>query len=504
MHELTLGQLYNFLLKEADHLDFMKSKVDIDLLPSSNINYRDKIEGSIVGLALGDAFGSYLGSQFWGDVEFINSFLKSSRHLVNLNVTRITDMVIIMAESLIIQQKFCPGDMADRFIRQNFREKDDFLGEFTINYRDRKLEWYRSASEVASSVAALRTSPIALINYGDFLSLKLMAGIQASITHREVTTIASSIYQATAIAYLANLDPFSLRDRESVENFIDICGKSIKGIENKLGAYVNFPKTTSLYTRMGIEVLQALEKDIDIARAQEKWKHQNPVLEFIPLAIYIFLKSPNDFESILKNCLSTKNTGPIANLALSLGGAYLGYSNIPKAYVNKLNNLEEMLVLSLRLLELSLKNQKNNPYRRENTLAGHSKSADEINVLLWQGIKYNKEKDFANSVRCFESLLAEYPSEKQNEKIKHGIIEAYEGLGVKALGQERFSHALKIFKRALAYDLSNPTILCNLAITYLHLDDLVKAERYAQRAVEIAPAYNIGKEVLQAIRSIKK
>jgi len=56
----------------------------------------------------------------------------------------------------------------------------------------------------------------------------------------------------------------------------------------------------------------------------------------------------------------------------------------------------------------------------------------------------------------------------------------------------------------LAYDLNHPNILCDLAITYLNLDDLEKAERYARRAVELVPEYEIGREVLEAIQSLQK
>lgn len=62
---------------------------------------------------------------------------------------------------------------------------------------------------------------------------------------------------------------------------------------------------------------------------------------------------------------------------------------------------------------------------------------------------------------------------------------------------------MRFFKKALAYDLNHPAILCDLAVTYLNLDDLDKAERYARRSVEIAPEYEIGREVLEAITSIK-
>lgn len=504
MYELFLDELYNFLIEEAGMPKFMEYNEYIDLVPLSNVEYRDKIKGAMVSLALGDAFGSHLEGQLEKEVEYINHFLKGEKYSVSLNTTDDTEMTIMLAESLIINQKFNPEDIANRFIRQSITQMGNTIKEFVTNYRDRKIEWYRSGAESAGNGGAMRCAPIALINYGDFNSLKLMAGIQASITHRDQMAIASSILQATAIAYLTNLPPYSLRDKKDLLKFIGICGKSIKGIETKVYRTRQNNQIVNLYTRINKELMEAIEKDLDAKEIREKWGSGSYVLESLPYAIFVFLKSPNDYEKILKQCLMANDSDTVANLALSLVGAYLGYHNIPKGYINKLKNLEEMITLANRLFELSLKNKVNNPYRRMKTTITEAKFKDEIDQLLWQGIKFNKQEDYQRAVEYFEKLISNHPEAKKNEKIMLHLIEAYEGLGTKLLAEESYDDALRFFNKALAYDLNNPAVLCNMAITYLNLDNLEKAERYARRSVEIAPEYEIGREVLEAIRNIRK
>ncbi|SCY67679.1 ADP-ribosylglycohydrolase family protein [Alkaliphilus peptidifermentans] len=504
MDIISLDKMYEFLIEKADMSDFMSYGEAMTLKPISSIEYRDKIRGSLVGLAIGDAFGSHLEGQHPKEIEYINSFLKGEKRSVSLNITDDTEMTIMYAESLIIFQGFHPEDISNRIVRQPITKMGNTIKEFVINYRDRRIEWYKSGIESAGNGAAMRCAPGALINYGDYISLKMLSGMQAAITHMDQMAIASSILNSTAIAYLLNQPPYSLREKEDILKLIDVLGRSIKGIETKVYRSRENNEIVNLYSRISRELKEAIEKDTDIETIHRQWGSGAYSLESVPYALFLFLKNPNDFERVLKDCLTSTDTDTVSSMALTLAGAYIGYNNIPRGYTYKLSNLEEMMALSDRLFELSLKNKNNNPYRRMRENISYEKNQDEVHQLLWTGIKLNKEEQYDNAVKYFENLINKSPDLKKNERIKLHIIEAYEGLGTKHLQDEAFDEALKSFKKALAYDLNHPVILSDLAITYLNLDDLEKAERYARRAVEIAPEYEIGREVLEAIISLSK
>ncbi|MBM7615213.1 ADP-ribosylglycohydrolase [Alkaliphilus hydrothermalis] len=504
MYMISLENLYNFLIENAGMPNFMRYNEIINLVPLPQIEYRNKLRGAMVSIAIGDAFGSYLEVGQQREIEYINDFLKGEKRSVSLSITDDTELSILLAESLIINQGFQPEDLANRFIRYTITGMGNTMKEFIINYHDRRIEWYKSGVESAGNCAAIRCAPIALINYGDFPTLKLMAGMQAAVTHMDQMAIASSILHATAIAYLTNLPAFSIKGKKDLFALIDLCVKSIKGIETMVYRNRKSNEITNLYSRVMRDLKVALEQDVKPQELQESWGSGAYVLESLPLALYIFMRNPNDYEKILKECLLVKDAEATSSLTLTLAGAYLGYNHIPKGYINKIYNVEELLTLADRLFELSLKNKANNPYRRMRDTINEERNQDEIHQLLWTGIKYNKDEDYENAVKYFEELVQKSPEIKKNEKIKLHIIEAYEGLGSKCLQQEEYEEALKSFKKALFYDLNHPNILCDLAVTYLNLDDLEKAEKYARRAVEIAPEYQIGREVLEAIRSLKK
>ena len=504
MNIRSLEGLYDFLVTKADMPDFMSYSEEVNLTPIPSIEYRDKIRGALVGLAIGDAFGSHLEGNHQYEIEYINDFLKGEKRSVSLNITDDTEMTILFCESLIINQSFQPEDIANRFIRYPINVVGDSIKEFIYNYRDARREWYKSGIESAGNGAAMRCCPSALIGYGDYRGLKLIAGMQAAITHMDQMAIASSILHSVGIAYLINTPPYSLREKHEFLRLIDACSKSIKGIETKVYRTRESNEIANLYTRVGREIKEAIDKNQEIDTLHRCFGSGAYVLESLPFAYYVFLQNPNDFERILKDCLRAKDTDTVASMALTLAGAYIGYSNIPKGYTQKLKNLEEIITLGDRIFELSLKNRNNNPYRRMREAIIDERTQDEIHQLLWMGIKLNKDEEFEEAVKYFEDLIGKSPDLKKNEKIKVHILEAYEGLGLKYIGEEAYEEALRCFKKALAYDLNHPAILCNLAIVYLNLDELDKSEKYARRAVEISPEYPVGREVLDAIISIKK
>lgn len=504
MYILSLEKLYEFMVEKAEMPDFMEYSEGIELLPIPSVEYRDKIRGSLVGLAIGDAFGSHIEGQHPKELEYINDFLKAEKRSITLDITDDTEMTIMLAESLVIFQGFNPEDICNRFIRYPITKMGNTIKEFITNYRDRRFEWHKSGVESAGNGAAMRCAPAALINYGDYVSLKLISGMQAALTHMDQMAIASSILHSTAIAYLVNQPPYSIKSKEDILKLIDIFCKSIKGIETNVYLSRETNEIVNLYSRISRQLKDAIERDATLEEIQKQWGSGAYSLESLPFALFVFLKNPNDFEKILKDSLTATDTDTTASMAITLAGAYLGYNNIPRGYIYKLRNLEEMLALSDRLFELSLKNKNNNPYRRLRETITYEKLQDEVHQLLWTGIKLTKEEQYKKAVEYFENLISKSPDFKKNDKIKLHIIEAYEGLGTKHLQEEAFEDALKVFKKALAYDLNHPVILSDLAITYLNLDDLEKAERYARRSVEIAPEYEIGREVLEAILSITR
>lgn len=504
MYINSLEELYTFLEQNIEIPNLSTDIKSINLVPLSNIDYRNKIRGAIISLAIGDAFGSYLEGQHQAEVENINYFLKGERNYSAFKGTWQTQLAVLFAESLIINQSFNPEDLANRFIRQPIIGRYKSMEEFITNYRDHRLKWYESGVSSMDVNTAIRGLPVALINYGDFNTLKLTSAIQTVITNVNETSIAASISFLTAVSYLLNTPEFSIENENDINLFIDTISQSIYGIENRVYPISKNGDIANLYTMINKVLKEWLSKDLTVKEVKDHFGSSSNVLESIPISLYIFLKNLNNYETTLKECLINRETDTIVTMVLTLLGAYLGFNNIPRGYIKKIEANKEILTLSDRLFELSLKNNKNNPYRRMRDQEGIEKSKDKLDKLLWLGIKYNKNEEYEKAIESFEEFIKKGSELEKNKKIKLHIIEAYEGLGNKLLEEEDYKNALKFMKKALIYDLNNHIILCNIAVIYLYMNDLTKAEKYAQRAVECSPEYEIGREILEGIKSLLK
>lgn len=499
-----LGEIYTFLIENTRMPDLNIHAENINLTPLPNIDYRDKISGAIIGLSIGDVFDNMWKKQKSKEMGHITYFSRNGRNTDFLRGTEQTEAVILFAESLIINQCFNPEDLANRFVRNPILTRDKVIKQFAINYKNDKAEWYNSGVASLENSCVFRCMPAALANYGDSVMLRLIASIQTIITHAEETAIAASVVFSIAIAYLLNTPAFSLQSKEDLKALIDIMGRSIKGAATKVYVRGKNNDVVNLYIMVNRMLGEWVRDDLPVKQIIEQWGCSSNVLESVPLSLYIFFRSPNDYEKVLKECFEIEEKYAIATMVLALSGAYLGLNNIPKTYVNKIDTGKEILVLSDRLFELSLKNKNNNPYRRLRNRIEIERSQDELDKLLWLAIKHNKTEEYEIAIKYFEDLVAKSPELKKNERVRLHIIESYEGRGNKLLAEEKYEEALRCFKKALVYDLNHPVILCDIAVAYLNTDNLDKAERYVRRAVEIAPEYEIGREILEGIKSLQK
>ena len=354
MNISLLEEVYAFLMENIGMPNLNIHTGNINLVPLPNIDYRDKISGAMIGLSIGDVFGNIWRRQKLKEVGHITYLLRDGKNTNFLKGTEQTEAVILFAESLIINQCFKPEDLANRFIRHPILTKDKIIKQFVINYKNNKAEWYNSGVASLENSCVSRCMPAALVNYGDFTALRLIASIQTVITHTEETAIAASVVFSTIIAYLLNTPAFSLQSKEDLKGLIDIISKSIRGIETKVYAAGKNNDVANLYIMVNRILREWVKNDLPVKQIIEQWGCDNNVLESVPLSLYIFLKNPNDYEGVLKECLDIKENYAIATMVLALLGAYLGLNNIPKTYVNKIGINKEILILSNRLFVVRL------------------------------------------------------------------------------------------------------------------------------------------------------
>ena len=300
----------------------------------------EKAKGLIFGLAIGDALGyptefitlARIKTEF--GPKGIADFPKSPALF-----TDDTQMSIAIAEALIKA-----GDQDLETIMEAIKEEFIKWRRSPENNRapgnaclagvsnmERGVHW--SESGVADSKgcgSAMRVAPIGYVYQHDPDKLKLVARASGICTHGHRTAIAASI----GAAYLVKL--------------------ALDGI----GPGRMIPETLSFAAGISREFDTALSKVSECI----DWPNEEDALKYlgegwigeeaVALALYCFLRHPNDYKAaVLRGANTNGDSDSIACIAGSISGAYNGIDAIPNEWIKRIEKSEFLNDLATRLAE---------------------------------------------------------------------------------------------------------------------------------------------------------
>ena len=288
------------------------------------LELKDKIIGSYIGTAIGDAFG--LPWEFANSVDEEKIKKRASRNSP-WGYSDDTEMMIGIAESLISHYDFNPK-VALQSMAKNYEPARGYGKgmKFVFRHIANGLPWQKAAYTAweegsKGNGSSVRIAPIACRFYNDKALLIEKAKLSSITTHAHELAINGAIIQALTIAYLIQQDP-------NKELQIDLLIKYLL-------------KESHLLTSVYIEKLHIIETEINNQPIEYfVSKLGNGVLaeEAVLMALVIFLKNHNSFVQTIFDAVKIGgDTDTISALAGSLSGAYLGINGIP---IDWQNNLE--------------------------------------------------------------------------------------------------------------------------------------------------------------------
>jgi ADP-ribosylglycohydrolase len=297
----------------------------------------EKVLGMIYGLALGDALGAPV--EFWE--------LKGIRERYGPDgiqelpspalFTDDTQMTLAVAEALVAAGHQDLGAIMAA-ISQNFvawlrsPENDRSPGGACL-YGARQLEagvpWWRSGKPNSKGCgAAMRVAPIGYLYQHNLPKLRRVAAASALATHHHPTAqlgaVAAAFLVKLALDHLPPEDmlpPLELETHGQVLEF----DQAIARLEEALGM---------------------ASPDAALAHIGEGWVAEEAVL----MALYCFLKSPDDFLATIRQGANIKgDSDSIACIAGAISGAYLGIQALPPSWVNRLEKSSYLADVAQRL-----------------------------------------------------------------------------------------------------------------------------------------------------------
>lgn len=307
-------------------------------------NLEDQFQGAIMGAAVGDALGmpteditkEELVRLYNGKV---TSFEKAPArhpcaHLEAGQYTDDTQQMILLAESLLACKSFDVYDFGQRLGSWAHKCKsvpgyDRYAGGtsmFAGLELHQGVDPHLTGRPMPTCGSGMRVAPLGLFYHSDLPNLREAAVEASSITHTHPAAIDSSIIISYAAAFLVN----GMDAEEAIQQSKRYCTSNL--VENVDVAIANKHKSPSEAARL-------------IGTSASCY-------QTIPMALYCFLHSPQDYEEVVVTAanLVPGDTDSIACIAGALAGAHNGKSNIPVKFTEKIEDRDMLLDIASRLL----------------------------------------------------------------------------------------------------------------------------------------------------------
>ena len=297
----------------------------------------EQVLGMIYGLALGDALGSPV--EFWE--------LKGIRERYGPDgiqelpspalFTDDTQMTLAVAEALIAAgHQDLGGIMAaisQEFVAWLRSPENDRSPGGACLYGARQLEagvpWWKSGKPNSKGCgAAMRVAPIGFLYQHDLPKLRQVASASALVTHHHP----AAQLGAVAAAFLAKLALDRLPPEEMLPALELETHGQVRDFDLALARLEEAREMTS--------------PDAALAHIGEGWVAE----EAVPMALYCFLTSPDDFLATIRRGANTQgDSDSIACIAGGISGAYLGLRALPPEWVARLEKSEYLADVARRL-----------------------------------------------------------------------------------------------------------------------------------------------------------
>jgi len=304
---------------------------------------RDRYQGAIVGLAVGDALGFPV--EFIGSAEIrhrygsrgISGFVASHSHRPG-TYTDDTQMSLAVAAALVRAGRGSLDEVmtavAVELLKWSTSPENDRAPGSTTMSACRRLAagrpWRESGiPESKGNGSTIRTAPIGLYRHDDLSTLIEIARHSSLITHGHPCAVAGAVANAVAVASaLKGIPPDCLLPT------------IIQATETISGEFVE-------KLRQVPEVL-ALPPDGAFDVLGDAWVAE----EAMAAALYCFLRSPRDFQTtVLTGANASGDSDSVACLAGGISGAYNGVSVIPEEWRQQIENSAGLVAAAEALWE---------------------------------------------------------------------------------------------------------------------------------------------------------
>ena len=284
----------------------------------------DRFKGAALGTFVGDAMGREVEGWSRGQIKARYGILSRIGQGIYSDDT---EMMIGIMEALEEDPAFDPALAARRFLA-NFHPLRNYGARiYGIMDQLRKgTPWDQVGTDSWGNGGAMRIAPIGFFFYDDGDLLRENALLCTQITHKHPQALAGALAQAMAVGMAAHRGiEGEVFDRRA---FLEEIVAGVEGVDSAMAAEIGRIK----------ELVTGGDLEARIKRIASAFPRDVSALGAVPPALASFLIN-DDFEATVVTAINGGgDTDTIGAMAGAIAGAYYGYSSIPAAWLDPLEN----------------------------------------------------------------------------------------------------------------------------------------------------------------------
>jgi ADP-ribosyl-[dinitrogen reductase] hydrolase len=306
----------------------------------------DRVEGMLLGLAIGDALGrtseGLLPQVRWarhGEIRDYRPNPNADGRAVGLPSDD-TQLAFWTLEQLLADDGLNPEHVAQRFMQGHIYGIGQTVLRFIVNMKAGR-PWHEAGPESAGNGALMRIAPVLLPHLRDpSPALWADTALLAMITHNDPASTGSCVAFVKLLRELLGSD-----SPPAAEWWLEtFCGtlEPLEG-DTRYRPRVGYPGEAALeyegplWRFARTQVRQALEENLPVVDACNRWYSGAYLLETVPSVLYILCRYGHDPEEAIARAVNdSKDNDTIAAIVGAAVGALHGRGALPQRWIDGL------------------------------------------------------------------------------------------------------------------------------------------------------------------------